>query len=240
MSLLDHDRVRGLAALSIRSRAAPSPCDGPQREAQPGSLAEKQQRYRVFQLHAMLTHPGIDPVSQARLSLQPLLVATDGIGRDEDPSSRVAGVMAALEHPWDAAPRQTPAGWRPDAATDAARADWKTYEAGWEAAQPWQAQARVISRLDLRAYEHDIQWAVGREARRPRDRRWDYTAWVVYINELARTQGDRSKASRTATLLPYDVRARRTRRLLAAPAPVLAAAGSAVEHLASLRRRNTR
>jgi superfamily II DNA or RNA helicase len=178
----------------------------------------------VADLHSMLTHPGIDPVSRARLCLQPLLAATGGIGRDEDPSSRLAGVIAALEHPWDAEPRQAPDGWRPDAATDAARAEWQTYHGGWEAAEPWRAQARLISCLDIRNYEREIAAEVSRQARLPRDRRWDSTGWIVFIDELARNGGGRAGATRAASLLPYYARVHRVRRLLSAPAPVLAAA----------------
>jgi len=177
----------------------------------------------VFQLHSRLTHPGIDPVSQARLCLQPLLVATDRIGREEDPTNRVAGVLAALEYPWDAPPRAAH-GWHPEATTDVGRADWQTYEAGWEAAQPWRAQARLISRLDLKTHEHGILWAVARETQRPCNRRWDYTAWVVYIDELVRTGGERRAAARTASMLPYSARAQRTQRLIATPTRIRAAA----------------
>jgi superfamily II DNA or RNA helicase len=178
----------------------------------------------VSDLHSMLTHPGIDPVSQARLSLQPLLVATEGIGRDEDPSSRLAGVLAALQHPWDAAPRHGNDGWRPDAPTDAGRADWQTYAAGWEAAEPWRAQARLISRLDLRTYKTQIAAEVARQASLPRGRRWDCTAWIVYIDDLARTAGGTGGARRSASMLPYKARVHRARHLLSTPAPALAAA----------------
>jgi hypothetical protein len=177
----------------------------------------------VAQTHAALTHRGIYAVGCAGLCLCPLLAAANGLGSAEDPNSRLAGLIAALERPWDAAPPQSPHGWRRDAPTDVARAEWDTYEAGWEAGQPWQAHARLIARLAPHMHEREILWALHRDKRRPPRKRWDYTTWAVFIDELARTAGDKDGAARSAAVMRYPARAARVLDLIRIDARAVAA-----------------
>lgn len=176
----------------------------------------------VARLHSCLTHQGMSAVDQVKLCAGPLRLAASGLGHQEDPRSRLAGVIAGLEDPWNETPPSTPGGWRPDALTDAGRADWATYEAGWDASTPWRAQARLIRRLTPELHEEAIVWAAAIDANRRASERWDYTTWVVYIQLLGRGES-RHDASREAGLMRYPARRRRAAALVSS-ASVLRAA----------------
>lgn len=166
-------------------------------------------------VHSALTHAGMSPIDRARVSLRPLLAAADGIGEKEDPNSRLAGMLAAIEHPTEQDPQETSTGWRRGADTDSGRADWSTYQAGWDAALPWRAQARLIGALPIPSYAHEIRWASDLDSRRRRKARWDYTTWIVYIDELDRANGRRRVAHRVASEMRYPDRVMRVSRIMA-------------------------
>jgi superfamily II DNA or RNA helicase len=167
----------------------------------------------IARLCSRLTHKGMSAVEQVKLCAGPLRIAASGLGHQEDPSSRLAGVIAGLNYPWDETPPSTPDSWRPDAPTDAGRADWATYEAGWEASTPWRAQARLIQRLTPELHEEGIAWAAAIDTDRQTRDRWDYTTWVVYIQMLGRGE-DRHIAARKAGLMRYPARRQRAAALL--------------------------
>jgi hypothetical protein len=138
-----------------------------------------------------------------------------GLGEKEEPNSRLAGLLAAIEHPTEHDPPETSTGWRRDAETDYGRADWSTYQAGWDAALPWRAQARLIGALPIASYAYEIQWASDLDSRRHRKARWDYTTWIVYIDELDRTNERRREARHAASETPYPDRVERVSRIMA-------------------------
>lgn len=164
-------------------------------------------------LHRSLTHPGIHPIERARLCLRPLLAAASGLGEHEDPMSRLEGLIASLTDPWAPAPPRSPQGWRPDAPTDAGRADWQTYEAGWHAGRPWRAQARLIAQLTPDAYARHVRRAADADWSRPPLQRWDHTQWIMFLDELNRSAGD-MRAATNAARMRYRRRARRARQLI--------------------------
>ncbi len=198
-----------------------------------------QLEYLAGQLLDLLTHAGLNPIERAGLCLRPLIAAAAGLGRNEDPDSRLGGLLSALHRPWDPEPPQTRDGWRADASTDAARADWATYVAGWEAGQRWRIYARLIDRLVPRVHEGDIAKAIRRDARRPVSERWDYTSWAMFINELARTGGDVREAERRASQMSYASRARSVRELMSTPPTRLAEVEPAGRAALSARRDQT-